>query len=362
MSDEKAPTSEASPWSIEPGSPFPPPMIDDRTPLPGEIPWMESHTWGVSSQGPSLLLWVDFRLEARFGDQEVLATLRPKRHDAYIEGPRADFRDGYDHVSASTRFRLPPEAEIARVPMALPFLALPLHSGGRLDVEVTLYLANGRVLAVSTFPVDLPDDVALSPDRLTVTTHALVALARATDGVVEFDEIERIAERLTQAFGLDPVGVDALYGILHAAIDAPHSIEALAESILWVLPELDPPAFVELLYAAARADGAINDVELAFINDLLARLQITDHLQHGGRALAPLYAELELEPGAPLDTVQKQWKKLVRDYHPDRVQTLARGFVEYATQRTAAINDAYQTLSDALAAPESDEATDEEPA
>lgn len=361
MSDEVEPEAQApeeSEWAIEPGGPFPPPMIDDRTPLPGDIPWMEPHTWGVSSQGPSLLLWVDFRLEPRFGDQEVVATLRLRRVDDYVDGPRADYRDAYDHLASSTRFRMPPEAEITRVPMALPFLAFPRGTGGKIDVEVTLYLANGRVLAVGSFPVELPEDVSRSPDRLTVTTHALVALARATDGSVEFDEVERIGERVTQAFGLDAIGVEALYGILHAAVDAPHTVETLAEAILWVLPELDPPAFVELLYAAARADGLVSDAELAFIADLLARLGITDHVQQGGAALAPFYTELELEPGAPLDTVRKQWKKLVRDYHPDRVHTLARGFVDYATRRTAAINDAYAALAAALASPEADDPTD----
>lgn len=344
-------------FRVEPGGPFPPPILDDRNPLPGDVPWIEPHPWAVSSQGPALLLYVDFRLEPRFGEQEVVATIRLRRGDDYGAAGRADFRDPYDHLACSTRFRLPIEAEVQRAPLVVPYLACAPGTGGHHEAEVTLHLANGRVLATAVYPVDLPEDVARSPDRLTVTTHVLVALARATDGTVEFDEIERIGERVAQAFGLDAIGVDALYGILQYAVDTPHTLDGLVEALGWVQAELDPPAFVELLYAAARADGSISDAERAFIGELLSRLGIHDHVQEGGVALSPYYAELELEPGANLETVRKQYKKLIRDYHPDRVQHLARGFVEYATKRSAAINDAYHTLVATLDAEEIDDET-----
>jgi DnaJ domain len=59
--------------------------------------------------------------------------------------------------------------------------------------------------------------------------------------------------------------------------------------------------------------------------------------------LSRAYAQLGLPPGASLELVRKQYKGLVRRWHPDRFADDPQGQGE-ASLRMRAINDAYQLL------------------
>jgi hypothetical protein len=59
--------------------------------------------------------------------------------------------------------------------------------------------------------------------------------------------------------------------------------------------------------------------------------------------LSRAYALLELAPGASLDLVRKQYKALVRRWHPDRFAGDPQGQSE-ASVRMRAINDAYHVI------------------
>src|SRR6185295_19402371 len=59
--------------------------------------------------------------------------------------------------------------------------------------------------------------------------------------------------------------------------------------------------------------------------------------------LRSAYAALGLEPGASLGTVKRQFKTLVRKWHPDRFVGDPQGIVE-ANHRLRVINQAYNTI------------------
>ena len=59
------------------------------------------------------------------------------------------------------------------------------------------------------------------------------------------------------------------------------------------------------------------------------------------------YAVLELPPGASKPRVKRQYKRLVRRWHPDRFTGDADGVAE-ATTRLRAINEAYKLLAEQL--------------
>ena len=59
--------------------------------------------------------------------------------------------------------------------------------------------------------------------------------------------------------------------------------------------------------------------------------------------LSRAYSQLDLPPGAPLELVRKQYKTLVRRWHPDRFADDPQGQRE-ASLRMRAINDAYHLL------------------
>ena len=62
---------------------------------------------------------------------------------------------------------------------------------------------------------------------------------------------------------------------------------------------------------------------------------------HPRRARSP-YEVLEVRPGASREEVTAAYRRLVQQYHPDRVANLAPEFRELAEQRMKEINAAYE--------------------
>ena len=61
------------------------------------------------------------------------------------------------------------------------------------------------------------------------------------------------------------------------------------------------------------------------------------------RARSP-YEVLEVRPGAPREEVTAAYRRLVQQYHPDRVANLAPEFREVAERRMKEINATYEQL------------------
>lgn len=56
------------------------------------------------------------------------------------------------------------------------------------------------------------------------------------------------------------------------------------------------------------------------------------------------YKVLELKPGASLKEVKAAYRRLARDYHPDRVADRAKGFQDYASERFKEIKAARDAI------------------
>ena len=106
-----------------------------------------------------------------------------------------------------------------------------------------------------------------------------------------------------------------------------------------------------LMYVAA-SDGALHPKEDEFLKSVAARFDFSDSefrffrarfvTDHGNP-----YDALRLSPDASDDEVKAQYRKLVRDNHPDRL--MANGvpaeFLDLSTRKLAAINVAYDTIA-----------------
>lgn len=57
------------------------------------------------------------------------------------------------------------------------------------------------------------------------------------------------------------------------------------------------------------------------------------------------YKVLELSPNADAEEIKSNYRKLVFQYHPDRVQHLGKEFQELAHKRMLEIQRAYESLS-----------------
>ena len=64
----------------------------------------------------------------------------------------------------------------------------------------------------------------------------------------------------------------------------------------------------------------------------------------GGRARPDPYAVLEIDPGASTEEIKAAYRRLVAEYHPDKVQHLGKDLQELAETRFKEIQRAYDIL------------------
>lgn len=331
-------------YELSTGASFPPPVVDKWRPPVGEVTWIDEDITSVSTSGPALTVSLDFRQpRARNRDQVVIVRLRDTR--GYFPSAFPEYTDPQENLSVSAVVHVPMNGVAEKIVVVIPYITMPRDSGGITEVEVAVHEpSNGLLTAIDFLQIDLPEDFDRTPDLMTVIVHTLVALSQA-DGPLSRDHVRIIRTLAKSNFQLDEMGDAALRRILKIAARAEHSPQTLSEVILHIVPEESRPRLVTLMYAAAEAEGRqVSKRQQRFIEELLGLCNIHDHRRYGPKDLVEAYKELELEPGASVEAVRKAWRQLVRDYHPDRVQHLAKGFLDFAHEKTSKLNTAYRRL------------------
>jgi len=128
--------------------------------------------------------------------------------------------------------------------------------------------------------------------------------------------------------------------------------------------------FVEILLDGASADGGISHAEQAVLARVCAALHIPPALfaamlnarrpgaagyhggQQDGRRVLPIrqaYATLGIEENAPDAEVKRAYRRLVKQYHPDKLVSrgLPEEMMEKAKERVREINAAYRQIKQA---------------
>lgn len=324
--------------ALQPGSLFEPPQIERWRTLPGEIASLVTDPAAVSTSGPSLLVTLNLSIPGAAGE-EIAVVVRPRR-GRYLSSRTNAWEDPLEHLAATAHLYLPEDEYAERVHLALPYAAFPERTGGTIDLEVTVHRGDGDVVAMSTYAIELPEDVSRSGDLLTVMAHALCAIAEC-DGDTPTDLIQSL---LVDRFGLDDLGAASTVEIVASAVGIGHTPETLAEALSWGLTPEEHPRLVDLAYAVAQRRGMISTSTRAYLDALFAACGVHDPHRVWDDPLGDAYAVLEVEPTDDLDLLEEAWKARLRDYHPDRVSHLAKGFVDFATDRSAQINAAYDLI------------------
>lgn len=183
----------------------------------------------------------------------------------------------------------------------------------------------------------------------TVAVIALSAKMAKADGQVSRSEIEAFRQRVH--IPQEEVGRVGKFWDL--ARQTPDGFEAYASQTASLFGPRNPilEQLLELLFFIARADGEIKDSEWAYLAEV-ARLFGFD--EDDFRHFSDLWGQSQTLPhhllavarDAGPDEIRAAWKKLVKEYHPDRLRAegLPDEFVAAANDKLAAINQAYEVM------------------
>jgi DnaJ like chaperone protein len=202
------------------------------------------------------------------------------------------------------------------------------------------------------------DEGLLAPDArppretiaFTIGFVALAAKMAKADGVVTRDEKAAFL-RLVEVAPGDEARINALFDLAKQSVAG---FDAYARQLRDLLKD-EPKVLEDLidgLFGIAKADGAVHEAELAYLEKVASILGFSDEAfaqiraRHVvGGSIDP-YRILGIGADAPDEAIKAAWRSLVREHHPDRL--IGRGvpaeLVSIATAKMAAINEAYETL------------------
>lgn len=183
-----------------------------------------------------------------------------------------------------------------------------------------------------------------------IAVIALGAKMAKADGEVTRDEVAAFRE----VFHIPPNAERQAARVFNLARTDVAGFEGYAASVARMFGDRKEPleVLLEGLFHVAAADGHFHPDEEAFLRRVW---EIFGLSERAWRALITRYAPdappdpfdiLGVDPADSDDKIRRAWRKLVRDTHPDRM--IARGVpeeaVRLATQRLAAVNDAYDAI------------------
>ena len=152
----------------------------------------------------------------------------------------------------------------------------------------------------------------------------------------------------------------AISNIFNSAKENIDDYKGIAEQVYKVFKS-DRGLLFELLnslFSIAYADGELHPKEKVMLSEIAKIFQISDNefeslnnifeanISKDNTSINRSYKILGLSENASLEQVSNQYRKLIKEYHPDKLQGmgLPKEFIELANQKLSAINKAYTEI------------------
>ncbi|WP_026379514.1 TerB family tellurite resistance protein [Afifella pfennigii] len=184
----------------------------------------------------------------------------------------------------------------------------------------------------------------------TIAMIALSAKMAKADGIVSFEE----TEAFRRIFAIPEAEARNVSRIYRLAAGDIAGFEAYANDVVRLLG--DDPAMLEdildALFAISKADGAIHERELVYLERVAAIFGFDERgfarirARHVRGSKADPWLILGADPSWEPERLKAHYRRLVRENHPDRLvaRNVPEEFIAIANDRLAAINDAWNAI------------------
>jgi DnaJ like chaperone protein len=186
-----------------------------------------------------------------------------------------------------------------------------------------------------------------------VSLASLAAKMAKADGVITNDEIRAFDHFLRIDLGLEVEERRTIAKIFNEAKDSPEDAVAIArqfKALIGFQREV-LQMMLQLLFRIALADGRLHKNEEIFIQNIASAFEMSDMEYQQIKAIYikqndQAYNILGINRNASDDEVKKAYRKLVREYHPDRMQAkgVPEDFMKIANEKMTEINQAYDQI------------------
>jgi DnaJ like chaperone protein len=186
-----------------------------------------------------------------------------------------------------------------------------------------------------------------------LAAFSMLAKLVHSDGKIAQKELETIHKFMVQDLNLDIQSQQVAVSIFNTALQSSHPFESYAEQFYQQFRN-EPQMLrlmVDLLLRVAASDGSISPAEDTII---LSAIRIFHFSEDQYRLIRSryfrepnrYYAVLECTPKDTDDKIKSNYRKLVREYHPDTIASkgLPPEFTTFAQKKFVEIQEAYEAI------------------
>jgi len=197
-----------------------------------------------------------------------------------------------------------------------------------------------------------PDYAETAQAAYFISLFSILGKLSKIDGVVTRQEIA-VTERFINSLNMPDSEKQFAKKVFREAKNSKYSIEDFAVQLCQTTKR--QPAlllsFLDLLFQIAAADGTLHPAEETALKKIKDIFQISDHQFDNMKAvyfkeLDRYFKTLNCTPQSSNEEIKSNYKKLVKDFHPDRIisKGLPEEFTDFATKRFREIQEAYDKI------------------
>ena len=185
-----------------------------------------------------------------------------------------------------------------------------------------------------------------------ISLFSVLGKISKVDGVVTKDEIQ-VVQEFINGLPVDETERQFAQQVFNAAKSSQYRIEDFASQLYHAVngqPELIRSYF-DLLLRVVAADRTFHAAEEEALKKVKASFRISDHQYEEMKAiyfdvLDKHYKVLNCTPESSNDEIKRNYKKLVKEFHPDVIisKGLPEEFVEFASNRFREIQESYERI------------------
>ncbi|MBA3030286.1 MAG: molecular chaperone DjlA [Desulfobacteraceae bacterium] len=186
-----------------------------------------------------------------------------------------------------------------------------------------------------------------------VAAFSMLAKLAKADGRLDPSELDAVRRFMAKDLNLDPFGRKIAEDIFSAALNSNDRFEDFANQFyreFRAQPQL-LELMADILFKVASADGTLNETESRMIRTAMTLFHLDETVHQGllrkyGGLNDKAYAVLKSIRTDSDDQIKTNYRKLVGDYHPDKIASkgLPDEFNKFAHDKFIEIQNAYEEI------------------
>jgi len=186
-----------------------------------------------------------------------------------------------------------------------------------------------------------------------VATFSMLGKLARTDGQVSREEMDAVRQFMTYDLNLSPESQQVAANIFMTAQESPESFESFASQFygqFHVQPQM-LELMMDILLRVSVSDGGLKPSEERLIQSAASIFGFSSPQYAAMRSryasdVNKYYAVLGCTSGDTNEQIKKQYRKLVSEYHPDKIisKGLPDEFIKFANDKFNEIQEAYEAV------------------